>query len=245
MRRFFIPNPLTSELIINGEDAHHISRVLRMRPSDKILVIDPEGKVAVTEIFCITENQVSCKVCEIVSEYSESPIKVNLAQCLPKSDKMDYIVQKAVELGVTNIYPIAAERSVVKYDKNKQTARQERWQKIAVEASKQCRRSIVPKVEPIQDIASMLSALDEKTVVIMLYEGIAQQGLKNLLAECHAKEYLILIGPEGGFSSDEVKLCEQHKVHTVSIGPRILRTETASLAAVSIVLYDKGDLGGS
>jgi len=244
LRRFFLAGLLTSEMIITGEDAHHINHVLRMKPADKILVVATDGQVGVAEITGFNEHEVTAVLCETVADHSEPPVRVSLAQGLPKSDKMDYIVQKAVELGVSKLFPIAAERSVVKYDKNKQSARQERWQKIAIEAAKQCRRTSVPAVEPIQSLAELFSVLEPTTAVLMLYEGPAQTGIKDFLRDCQAEEYLVLIGPEGGFSAAEVQLCQQHHVPTITMGPRILRTETASLAALSLILYEKGDLGG-
>ncbi|QJW47718.1 16S rRNA (uracil(1498)-N(3))-methyltransferase [bacterium BFN5] len=244
MRRFFLAGLLTSEVIITGEDAHHISHVLRMKPTDKIMVVATDGQVGIAEITGFTEYEVTAVLCETIVEHNEPPVRISLAQGLPKSDKMDYIIQKAVELGVSRLYPIAAERSVVKYDKNKQAARQARWQKIAVEAAKQCKRSSVPPVEPIQNLEEFFFTLDPATAVLMLYEGPSETGIKEFLRDCQAEDYLVLIGPEGGFSTAEVQLCQQHHVKTVTMGPRILRTETASLAALSLILYEKGDLGG-
>ena len=157
---------------------------------------------------------------------------------------MDYIVQKAVELGVRGVFPMDAEHSVVQYDQAKRNKRLERWQKIAVEAAKQCGRAVIPIVKPIADLTTILASFDVETVILMLYEGQTAQGLKQALAEHHAKNYLLLVGPEGGFSAKEVALCQSHGACIVTLGPRILRTETAALAGVSIVMYEYGDLGG-
>jgi len=244
LRRFFIHTPLADEMLIQGQDAHHISRVLRLQIADLLTVVAPDGSAGIAKIEDILADQVVLSLQETIIEDKEPPVHVYLAQGLPKSDKMDYIVQKVVELGVRDIYPMAAEHSVVQYDQAKKDKRQERWQKIAAEAAKQCKRAIVPNVEPIRNLKAILESVDEETVVLMLYEGQAAQGLKQALAECHADKYLLLVGPEGGFSTKEVALCQNHGARIVTLGPRILRTETAAVAGVSIVLYEYGDLGG-
>lgn len=244
MRRFFIDTPLLAEMSIQGQDAHHMSRVLRLPVGDQIIVVAPDGSAATAEISSITVDKVVLALKETVSEDKEAPVNVYLAQGLPKSDKMDYIVQKAVELGVKAIYPMEAEHCVVQYDPGKKNTRRERWQKIAVEAAKQCGRTVVPAVAPIASVADILANLDADTVVLMLYEGQATQGLKQALAEHPGGNYLLLVGPEGGFSPQEVSLCSNHGACIITIGPRILRTETAALAGISIVMYEYGDLGG-
>ena len=243
MRRFFIETPLLAEVAIQGQDARHITRVLRLQVGDKLILVAPDGSTGIGEITNLGD-EVTLQLIETIIEEKEAPVNVYLAQGLPKSDKMDYIVQKAVELGVRGVYPMAAEHCVVQYDQAKQKTRRERWQKIAVEAAKQCGRAVVPVVEPVASLASILASVDPETIVLMLYEGQAAQGLKQALAERPGKSYLLLIGPEGGFSAKEVALCENHGVMVVTMGPRILRTETAALAGVAVVMYEYGDLGG-
>ena len=244
MRRFFIDARLGAEMSIQGQDAHHISRVLRLQVGDSIVVVAPDGSAGIALINSILVDKVVLALQETLLEDKEAPLNVYLAQGLPKSDKMDFIVQKAVELGVRGIYPMDAEHSVVQYDQSKKNKRVERWQKIAAEAAKQCGRSVIPIVEPIRDLTAILGSLDAETVVLMLYEGQTAQGLKQALAKHHAKNYLLLVGPEGGFSAKEVALCQSRGAYIVTLGPRILRTETAALTGVSIVMYEYGDLGG-
>lgn len=244
MRRFFIDGPLLAEMSIRGADAHHIVRVLRLAVDDKIVAVSPDGSAGTAKISSIAADQVDLLLEEVVSEAKEAPVDIYLAQGLPKSDKMDYIVQKAVELGVRGVFPMETEHCVVQYDQAKKSKRTERWQKIALEAAKQCGRTIVPRVESIGSLANILANVDADTVIIMLYEGQASLGIKQALAENQGKKYLLLVGPEGGFSSKEVALCQNHGACIVTIGPRILRTETAALAGVSIVMYENGDLGG-
>ena len=229
---------------IQGQDAHHISRVLRMQIGDSFIVVASDGSAGIAKINSIVVDKVVIALQQTIVEDKETSLNVYLAQGLPKSDKMDYIVQKAVELGVRGVYPMDAEHSVVQYDQAKQDKRRERWQKIASEAAKQCGRAVIPIVEPIRNLATILASLDAETVILMLYEGQTAQGLKQALAEHRAKNYLLLVGPEGGFSAKEVAVCQKHGACIVTLGPRILRTETAALAGVSIVLYEYGDLGG-
>ena len=244
LRRFFINTSLEADMSIQGQDAHHISRVLRMQVGDSIVVVAPDGSAGIAKINSISVDKVVLDLQKKIVEDKEAPVSVYLAQGLPKSDKMDYIIQNAVELGVKGIYPMVAEHSVVQYDQAKQDKRLERWRKIAVEAAKQCGRAIIPIVNPIANLTTILAGIDADTVILMLYEGQTRQGLKEALAMHKASKYLLLVGPEGGFSNKEVALCQSHGACTVTLGPRILRTETAALAGVAIVMYEYGDLGG-
>lgn len=244
MRRFFLSDKLTADLVVTGGEAHHMLRVLRFAAGDQVVVVDPEGQAAVAKITKTADSEVFLTVEQKLEEEQEAPIIVRLAQGLPKSDKMDYIVQKAVELGVSEIIPVATDESVVRYDAGKQQSRRDRWQKIAAEAAKQCRRTRVPVIAPVQDLAQVLLATDHNTQIIVLYEGQVPLGLKKALAEKTGSEYLLIIGPEGGLSSREVKLSQERGASIVTMGPRILRTETAALAAITAVMYEHGDLGG-
>lgn len=244
MRRFFIDKPLMSlPLEICGDDAHHIAHVLRMQPGEELTVIAPGQEVGIAVITAIEKDAIRLALQKRVAEEREAAIQISLVQGLPKSDKMDYIVQKAVELGVHEIIPMVAEHSVVKYDSVKKTERVKRWQKIATEAAKQCRRTTTPIVQGVQSLPQILGGLADDAVLIMLYEGQVQQGLKRTLTQCQASKYVLLVGPEGGFSPQEVALCEARQVQVVTMGPRILRTETAAVAAVAVVMYQCGDLG--
>lgn len=231
-------------MCIEGQDAHHISRVLRLQVGDAVVVVAPNGQAGTASIKELTTDQVTLFLQDVIFEQKESPVNVYLAQGLPKNDKMDYIVQKAVELGVKAVYPIQMEHSVVQYDPTKKNARRERWQKLSVEAAKQCGRTLVPIISPIQSLGDLLNDLPDQIVLIMLYEGQAIQGLKKVLAEKTASSYLLLVGPEGGFSAKEVALCQEKGACIVTMGPRILRTETASLAGLAMIMYEYGDLGG-
>lgn len=245
MRRFFIDGQLTPVAFITGNDARHISRVLRMRPGDKLAIAFSDGQAGEAVIENIKPGEITVRVVSMMHDRcTEPPVSVYLAQCLTKSDKMDYIVQKAVELGAAGIFPVVASHCVVNYDDAKKKARRDRWQKIAAEAAKQCGRNLIPQVYDVMNLNDVFCQISDDTVIVMLYEAEMVRTIRNILSGVQKQKYLILIGPEGGFSAQEVEQAKKHGAHVVTLGPRILRTETASLAALSIVMYEQGDLGG-
>lgn len=245
MRRVFVRDAFEEHAPIRifGSDAHHIQHVLRKQAGDLFVVVDPTGCVARARLRRFGEQFVEADLVERLLWDTEAPIEVTLAQCLPKGDKMDWIVQKAVELGVQAVQPVISEHCVVKYDDKKKVLRKEKWQKIAEEAAKQCGRTMLPEILPIVSLRALLENLPSDVVCILCYEGKAPQRLKPLLKRSNAKRYLILVGPEGGFSKAEAVACEEHGAVAATLGPRILRAETAAVAAVAMVLYERGDLG--
>ena len=248
MRRLFIKAKLTDEIRITGSDAHHLMHVMRAKAGQQLIVVDDEGKTAETEITGFSAESVMLQVRQILDSSNEPPVELVLAQCLPKGDKMDFIVQKAVELGAAGILPLRSTNCVVRYDAKKAAARQLKWQKIADEAAKQCARTIIPRVEPVTELSAWLQSLPadkaEHTAFLMCYENEQQQEIKAYLQAAAARRYVVLIGPEGGFSLEEAALAAACGVQTVTLGPRILRAETAALAALAVLQYEKGDLGG-
>lgn len=245
MRRFFLDGIIDDTMELIGTDAHHIARVLRMAVGDEIVIADKDGRTARARIDKITDAVVTLSYQEEIADDSEPTVKVRLAQCLPKSDKMDFIVQKAVELGACTIQPIASENCVVKYTADKAAKRVERWQKIAYEAAKQCKRAVVPTVADVIGLKDFLDTIAADETVLFCYEAEDGHTLRQALAEHHTGKYTVLIGPEGGFSPEEASLCRQMGAQPVTLGSRILRTETASLAALTMVLYECGELGGA
>lgn len=244
MRRFFISGRLNDEIVITGSDAHHLYAVLRCKAGQEILVADADGRVAKMELTSLSDTSVRAALREFVQADTEAPIAVTLVQCLPKGDKMELVVQKAVELGAAALLPVVSRNCVVKYDAAKRQSRCQKWQRIADEAAKQCGRTVRLDVLPIADFAQMLSQLPDTAVRLFCYEMPGQQPLRTVLKSSESREYIILIGPEGGFSAEEAAMCRQAGFEAVGLGPRILRTETAAIAALSMVLYEKGDLGG-
>lgn len=244
MRRFFIPGLIADELVISGDDAHHIINVLRYKIGKKLIVVDAAQNIAETEIVEIGSDWIKAACIARLDGNTEALVEVILAQCLPKSDKMDFIVQKAVELGVSAIYPVVSENCVVKYDDAKKAARRQKWQKIAHEAAKQCGRTVVPEVASIVSLRELAATIGDDTEVLFCYEQEENRALKTLLESSAAGRFLLLIGPEGGFTPSEAAFCQERGFHSVTLGPRILRAETAAIAAVSVVMYQNGDLGG-
>lgn len=249
MRRIFIKDILKEKIVITGGDAHHLGHVMRAKAGDRLVVADDVGSVAEMEITGFTAETVELALVKYIEEKTESDINIILAQCLPKGDKLELIVQKSTELGATEIIPLMSRNCVVKYDGKKSKAKVEKWQKIADEAGKQCGRSRLPKVQDIQNFSEWLKKAkeeNEETLLMMCYENEEQTGIKTLLngADNSVKNFVIIIGPEGGFSLEEADLAKSLGISSVSLGRRILRAETAAITAVSIVQYEKGDLGG-
>ncbi len=245
MRRFFIDAPINDNMMIDGPDARHIASVLRLTTGDTILVSGQDGQTCQAEIILASPEAVQLKMLALTEDNTEPQVAVWLVQGLAKGEKMDFIVQKAVELGVHGIIPAATEHCVVRYDSAKQADKVNRWQKIAREAAKQCGRNHIPQIYPVTGLASVLANQEFAGAnKIMLYEGQASKGLKQALMQSTKQAYVLFIGPEGGFSSAEVALCQGQGTNIVTMGPRIMRTETAALAALTAVMYECGDLGG-
>ena len=244
MRRFFIHEKISPIFNLSPEDSYHIAKVLRMKVGTELVVVDKDEAIAVVKIIAIENNLVTVAFQGYLEDNTEAPINLILAQGLPKADKMDFIVQKAVELGVTEIQPLIMENCVVKYDEAKKSQRQTKWQKIANEAAKQCGRTVIPEIKPIITLGEFLKSLPKSCNKIVCYEAENNNGIKKLLDNTNSVDYCVFVGPEGGFSNNEIKICNENYCQPVTLGPHILRTETASLAAISIILYHKGDLGG-
>lgn len=247
MRRIFISDLLKEKIVITGADAHHLAHVMRSKVGDHIVVADDEGKVGEYVMTGFTESTVSLDLVQYIDENTESPVEIILAQCLPKGDKLELITQKATELGINTIVPLTSDNCVVRYDAKKAKAKQDKWQKIANEAGKQCGRSQLPQVQEIQPLKQWLTEMSgQKTdfAICMCYENEEQTGIKELLNRCSQKRFAIVIGPEGGFSLAEAEFAQKLGIPSVSLGNRILRAETAAIAAMAIIQYEKGDLGG-
>ncbi len=244
MHRFFVPQPFAEEMQIVGADAHHISNVLRMHSGQHIQIVSSDRVTALMEIMSVTADAAYVRFVRRIEQVNESSVKIILAQGLAKGEKMDFIVQKAVEIGVNTIIPVEMEHSVVRLDGTKAEKKVARWQKIAEEAAKQSKRDIVPEVTCVMKLTEVLQKYVCKTKLIA-YEGETDMGLKKTLQSVQdLEEIMLIIGPEGGIAEKELKLAEAAGVKTFSLGKRILRTETAGLAAVAAILYETGDLGG-
>lgn len=247
MPRFFVaPEQIKSgRVTITGPDVVHIVKVLRLGIGDALTVLDGRGKVYEAVVEQAGREAVSCAITNESAAGGALSVRITLVQGLPKGDKMDLIVQKATELGVFRLIPLVCERSVVKLSGDKPQRRIERWQRIAQEAAKQCRRPDVPEVLPPTGWEEVLNGMPDDVNALIPWEEENQKTLKKTLGESELQgDVYVFIGPEGGFTAAEVELARSRGVRPVTLGPRILRTETAGLAVTAIILYQFGDLGG-
>ena len=239
---FADPSDVQDELLtITGPEVNHIRNVMRLKPGEEISVsIGGDGKEYRYGIESYTEDSVLCRLRFVKDKEVELPVKVLLFQGLPKADKMDLIVQKAVELGAAEIIPVSMERCVVKLDVGKAAKKTARWQTIAESAASQSRRSIIPRVLAPMSMKEAVEYAKEQTEVrVIPYElqeddGSVKQYLESLK---EGESVSIFIGPEGGFAPGEVELAKEAGIRPISLGRRILRTETAGLAILSWLIY--------
>jgi len=246
----FLPREKLSEekTVITGDDARHLSLVLRVQPGEQLVIFDGSGYRYLCRILEVHKKEIVVEKIKKEPYSAESPVSITLAQGLPKSGKMDLIVQKSTELGVTQIIPLITERSQVRH-----TEKIERWRKIALSASQQCGRDKIPEIGGVVEFKVFITppALpldkgrnEEGLLKIIFSEGHKERNLKKILTDFKEAEHIILlIGPEGGFSQEEVSSAIEKGFIPASLGPRILRTETAPLTAISIIQYESGDMG--
>jgi len=245
MARFYVPQPRIENgmIRIDGNEVKHIRKVLRLKKGDGIVVFDGLGKEYEGTILDEGPSSVVIRIQNILPSEKESQLEVTLAQGLLKGEKMDYLIQKATELGVKEIIPFFSSRSVPLLDKSGKLRRHHRWERIAIEASKQCGRGVVPKIEYLQDYPEMLrtASLDSLRIILWEEEGAKLKEVLGKLIE--KKEVFSIIGPEGGFSQEEVEEAIKDGFLPITLGKRILRAETASLCLLSILQYEQGDIG--
>ncbi len=242
MSKFFIPkeNIKENSLIIDGEDVNHITRVLRYSVGDDITCSDGMGNDYLARIETIDKTKIFCEVIEKSKAQTEPNIKVILIQGIPKAAKMDYIIQKTTELGISEIYPCEMSRCVAKIDNHKKI---ERWQKISREAAKQSGRGIVPVIHNAINVSEAIEILKDADVSFVPYECDEGNTLRPILIGAKEPQTVAyMIGPEGGFDKTEIDKIIKSDIHTVSLGKRILRTETAGEAVLSMIMYEIGDI---
>lgn len=244
MSRFFIPkeNISDTQIKIIGEDVVHISRVLRLGAGDDFTCCDGKGNDYLVKIAQIAKTQIVCEILEKKKSDTEPPVAVTLIQGLPKAAKMDYIIQKNTELGISEIYPCSLNRCISKNEKDKKT---ERWQKIAKEAAQQSGRGIVPQIHNTIGLKEAAKVLKSADIAFTAYECEDKNNLKSaLLSKENPKSVAFLIGPEGGFDKSEIEFLQGEGIAVISLGKRILRTETAGEAVLSMIMYEIGDING-
>lgn len=241
MYQFFVEDTQVGErtVTIEGSDVNHIKNVLRMKRGERVRISSTSGKNYFGRIAEVSGETVLVALAEECAPDTELPSRIYLFQGLPKSDKMELIIQKAVELGAYEIIPVAMKNCVVKLDEKKAAAKTARWQEIAKSAAKQSKRSIIPKVEHPVSYQEALAAAAELDVVLVPYENERGMAATREVMEAivPGQSVGIFIGPEGGFSDGEIELAREHDMRLISLGGRILRTETAGLATLSVLMY--------
>lgn len=247
MPKFFVQrNQIKDNTIeIMGTDVNHLKNVLRAKIGEKIDISDV-NQIDKEYICKIKDIQNECILCDIIEEKTskvESNVQVDIFQGLPKADKMEWIIQKSVELGVHNIIPVQMKRSIVKLDEKDKIKKKTRWQKISEVAAKQCGRNRIPEILDVANIKNICQLCSKYDIVIVAYENEHNHHIKEELKSIKSiqKDNLkiaVVIGPEGGLEQEEVQCLQQSGAKIVTLGKRILRTETVSLHILSIILYE-------
>lgn len=241
MHRFFVEQSQIGQdsIVITGQDAHHIKNVLRMRQGEEILISDGEKMEYNCTVAELNEEEVVVNILSSGESGIELPSRIYLFQCLPKSDKMELIIQKAVELGVHEIVPVASSRCVVKLDAKKEAGKIKRWQGIAESAAKQSKRMLIPQIHSVMRFADALKYAEEMDVKLIPYElATGMAGTRELIQSIQpGQSVAVFIGPEGGFDESEVLQAKEAGVLPITLGKRILRTETAGFTVLSILMY--------
>ena len=245
MRKFFVKeNQINSELItILDEDVNHIKNVLRLNVGEILQICDIDSsKNYICEILELTAKSVTCKILEEIQSIAEGNVELHIFQGLPKADKMELIIQKGTELGVSEFVPVSFKRSIVKISPKDERKKIDRWNKISEVAAKQSKRDIIPKVRNVESIKNVCNEIKDYNIVLLAYELEENNYIKNeLLKIKNTKEnykIAVIIGPEGGIEKEEVEVLENAGAKVISLGKRILRTETVALQVSSIIMYE-------
>ncbi|MGY0372409.1 16S rRNA (uracil(1498)-N(3))-methyltransferase [Clostridium sp. JNZ J1-5] len=249
MHKFFvnIDKIYDNKAIIEGDDVKHIYKVLRLKEGETVNINNCNGEEFLGTIESISKTKVEVKLSNKLEINNESPIDIYLYQGLPKSTKMDLIVQKCTELGVKEITPVITERVISALgDIKKDNKKVERWNRIAFEACKQSKRTLIPNINDSIEFIELLDNLKEMDLIVVAYENAENYGIKQMVRDINkqVKKIAVIIGPEGGFEEEEILSLKNLGAYIVTLGPRILRTETAGFTCVSLLMYELGDLGG-
>ena len=249
MPKFFVKNNQIKNNIINiiGTDVNHIANVLRLKAENEIQICNEDSGINYkAKIIDINKEDIKCKIIEEIESKTEVNTHIHIFQGIPKFEKMELIIQKCTELGVKEITPVEMERCVVKLDGKTENKKLERWRKIAEVAAKQSGRDKIPNINNVIKIKNICNILKNYDIVLVPYEKEKITTLKEVLVKLPQKDLkiAIIIGPEGGFEEQEIKMLEQSNCKIVTLGNRILRTETVSIAMTSIILYELADFGG-
>ena len=246
MPKFFVKNNQIKDnkIEIIGEDIKHINKVLRKKVEDELTICDTDNSQDyLCKISKIEDKKIECEILNKIEKIVESQIKVTIFQGLPKADKMELIIQKSVELGVYDITPVEMNRSIVKLGNKDKEKKLQRWRKISEVASKQCGRNIIPNINEFINIKNICNLCSNYDIVLVAYENERINTLKNELERLKKStkkdlKIAIIIGPEGGIEEKEIELLKNSQAKIVTLGKRILRTETVALNMLSILMYE-------
>lgn len=247
MPKFFVNQEQVNEekIKIIGNDVNHIKNVLREKVGNKLTICNTDNrKDYLCEILKIEEDYIECKIKEKLANDVESNVRVTIMQGLPKADKMELIIQKSVELGGYDITPIEMKRCVVKLNEKDKQKKIQRWQKISEVAAKQCGRNIIPNINSVINIKNVCNSIEEYDIVLVAYENEKEVTIKQELKKIKEKynkeeiKIAVIIGPEGGIAPEEVKILQANGAIPITLGKRILRTETVALNVLSVIMYE-------
>lgn len=243
MSRFYVSKESVKEnqVLISGKEAHHILDVMRLKVSDKIVVFDGTGKEYLSKVKEVGQKTLSLEIIKTRDTVTHERYNVTLMQAIPKKDKMDYIVEKATELGVDRVIPLITMRTIPDWSESKKVGIVERWERIAQEAAKQCGRTVLPEIEPIMDFKNAVTAAgpvctSEVRMIAALSDNAIK--LKDVLKSYDSGKIIIVIGPEGDFTREEIEFANKAGFKTVSLGSRVLKSDTAALALLAMINYE-------
>lgn len=258
MQRYFIAaSQITDEtVVLTGDDAHHALRVMRMKPGDSFICSDGHERIVLAQVAELDKDTLTARIIENLQNTVEPKVEVWIAQSLPKGDKMEVVIQKGTEVGATRFIPFTSSRGIVKYDESKESRKLARWRKIAKEAAEQAHRNQIPDVEAVCGWEDVLHRVGEVDLAFICYEKEGTFTFRQQLLQLRSRPrsqhrqsehdhptILLMVGPEGGFTEGEVVEAEQLGWNTISLGNRILRTETAALVGLTCILYEFGEMG--
>lgn len=247
MAKFFITQEQVNDnnIEIIGKDVNHIRNVLRKKVNDEIIICNTTNeKDYLCSINNLSKESVTCTIITELEKQVESNVKVSIFQGLPKFDKMELVIQKSVELGAYEIIPVEMKRCIVKLQEKDKLKKIQRWKKISEVACKQCGRNLIPKINPIIKTKNICDLIKEYDLFLVAYENEQKKTIKQALKELKEEYGLqdvkigVLIGPEGGIAPEEVDSLQNYGAITVSLGKRILRTETVALNVLSVIMYE-------
>ena len=241
MKRIFLENVTGDYVTISGGDANHLARALRARRGDRITAVDGMGNCAVMELIDFDKETIKARRVSDIKQIVRDK-KIILADCLPKHNRFDNILEKATELGVDEIQPLISERTVAKPFGVRAQARRERWNKIVKEAAEQCARDTIPEVKKLNVLSEWLkeiTPLDKDMLLLFCWEAEKETTVRKVLGACRDKNIIVLIGPEGGFSEHEAQAIKLAGGISVTLGKRILKTDTAAISVLAMINYER------